>query len=153
MGADFLIARATWEHATHLAAHMRPLDVDECLASGHATPLDAVLSGMDRGHSVALFLGGELAAIYGVVCVKDAPTPFFLWALTTDAVDRHRKSFFKASKWVVERLRGLGPLFTLVDARHHLSLRWLARLGFKVSEPQPHPASGLLFHLVTIGGL
>lgn len=136
-----------------LAPRMRAEDAAECLASCGLGPLPALLESIAASRVVfALELGGELAALFGVVDGPRktllGPTAFdIIWSLTSDAVTRHPRAFWRESKRIVaELLRAFPELRNAIDARYTAALRWVARLGAEVQPAEPWGVSGLPFH-------
>lgn len=149
---------ATVEHARKLAETMRDDDQREVLAAGHPTPLAAVVESMAVSEiSLAFFYADELLAIWGVVPGKEGtlltPSPGVVWMLSGTAVERRRKTFWKASKQVVDWLRSEYPvLVNAVDARYERALRWAKKLGFDVHPARPFGPENRPFHPITLRG-
>lgn len=90
---------------------------------------------------------GEPIAIFGVAPVALLGGIGAPWLLGTDRVPRFPRVLVREGRRYVAEMLGLFPhLVNYVDARNVVSVRWLARLGFKVHEPQPYGAAGLPFH-------
>lgn len=155
MGRDIEIRAATCWDAEQLAATMRPEDAAECEALEGYTPIEALLVSMRQsGGAGALLLGGELAAMFGVLEVPPAtligPSTGYVWVLTGTAVDRHRRGFWEASRYVLAFYAERFEFLTnLVDGRYGASLRWLQRLGFVVHPPVHVGPQRRPFHSVT----
>lgn len=150
MPADVLrLEEATHAHAHALAPHMRPEDAAEVQASGGYTPLEALVASIEcSAVAYAAFANEELLGLCGFMPVADG-SQAVVWALTSTAVERHRKSFWRLSRFMVAALASAYPVLTnFVDARHTASLRWLTRLGFTVLPAAPYGVHGLPFHQV-----
>jgi len=133
-----------------LAATMRPEDAAEVRATG-LEPLQALEQSVAASAiTFAVELGGELAAVGGVVAVTNGLGPAVYhrpWLLTAPAVVRHRSAFWTLSKRVVLTLRSSFPLLVNhVDERYAAAVRWARRLGAEVRPAVPFGASGELFH-------
>lgn len=153
--AAYYIRPATPGDLETLAASMRAEDAAEVKASCGLDPLQALQASAAASEApLALELGGELAALFGVApgprTALLGPTSYdVIWALTGRAVDRHRRGFWLASQRVVEVFLEHHPvLVNYVDARYDAALRWVARLGAQVLPAIPFGASGLPFHPV-----
>lgn len=130
---------------------MRPADVAECAALG-VEPLFAVLESMRvSASSVAILIDGHVAAVGGYrlePCPLLAPRSAVAWVLTSGVVERHPIAFHRTVReWLAAMGEHVDVLWNQVDARHVSSLRWLERLGFKLSEPKPLGPNGALFRL------
>lgn len=69
------------------------------------------------------------------------------WMVTTVHVDRAQKAFLRASRAIVaEGMQRHQCMINYVDARNLVAIKWLAWLGFEVSEAVPYGPSGLPFH-------
>lgn len=157
MGAEAQAVKVRPEHVLELARTMRPEDAAEVLAAGHATPFLAIEASLGASTSAwALLLGGELAAIFGIV--EEAPHGLLLgpgrgipWALTSTAVPKHRKAFLRASRAAAGLfLRRCPELHQFIDARYAAALRWVRRLGFEVLPAEPFGPHALPFHHVIL---
>lgn len=151
-----VVTRATLEHARALAAVLRPEDEAECLASGHATALEALEKGVLFSQAAyAIFFDGELGVVLGVDRALDgAPCEgLYIWCLTGKVVDRAKLSFWRVSKLIVEQMRRtFGPLHCLTDCRYTRARAWLDRLGF-VRQFTVLTDNCVPFDAMTIGGL
>lgn len=150
---------ATRHHALELARAMRPACRAEVQAASGRAPLDAVMRAIawSRRHGGGAWAGmfdGELLAVFGIgtpsvlASARGAGLP---WALTSDAVDRFPREFWRASRAVIATwLEDYAELEQFVDARHVQALRWVARLGFTVEAAQPFGLEGLPFHRIVL---
>lgn len=155
MAEEVRLEVATPAHAAQLAPLMRQADADEALAAGGYTPMAALLASLEASEvAYAAFAGGELLGLCGVAPLEgyeDAPRAV-VWALTSTAVERHRRAFWRLSRLLVAVFRDVyhGGLTAYVDARHTAALRWLRRLGFTVNPAAPFGPEGLPFHAATL---
>ena len=132
---------------------MREEDAAEVEASSGHTPTEAILASIEATHTTyAALVGDELLALFGLSRVetpRGQATRATVWALTSTAVERHRKGFYRASVRVVAALSGNVPiLYNFVDARYTKAVSWLRRLGFEVLPPVPYGPRHLPFHPV-----
>jgi hypothetical protein len=139
-----------------MAPYMRAHDRDEVLASGGYTPLGALEDSilMSGGNTWTVLADGEILAVWGVVEICAMTGDGVVWALTSDAVDHHRKEFYKASQDVVRMLKKHFRLLTnMIDARYGSAIKWVKKLGFEVDDnPVAFGASGLPFHRIFLRG-
>ena len=132
---------------------MRAEEVAEVFAATGLEPEAALLTYMKLSvFSRAVFFDGELCTIFGVM---ETPEGVGIpWLLSSDAVERHPLSFWRASKAILLELRKLYPvLLEYADARYTRCISWARRLGFTVAPAEPHGVLGLPFHPLAIEGL
>ncbi len=131
----------TMDDAERLAANMRKADADECIAASGLTPFAAVVKSIERSEErKALYLHGELAAIYGVVPIETEARGRHgvVWMLTTYAVERHPEALIQATwETVPELLERWDTLTNAIDCRHVQALKWGYRIGFQFAPPEP----------------
>ncbi len=148
---------ATRAHLAELAAHIRPADLEEVLASGYESALEALeMTFRESFVARVMLLDSRVAAVFGLVALKGSViggcTVACAWSLTSIVVDEHRLTFMRASKRALQQLlEQADRLVNLVDARYAAALQWLECLGWKLERQVLHPASGLPFCLVSIG--
>jgi hypothetical protein len=133
MSGRIVAVQAAQEHIPALVARMRDADRRECLATGAepAATLQELLHKSELARTA--FVGEEPMAMFGVI--RRGAGPALIWSLTTDAVDRHPKAFWRASKAVMQQLGRVYPVLTqCVDARYAAAVRWVRRLGFEVDD-------------------
>jgi hypothetical protein len=136
------------DDAIALAAQLRHADRAEADAAlGDHDLLEAILASI-RGSSLcwtALSGDEHLIAVFGVAPISDrVGSP---WMLGTDRLDHHAKSLMRLSPPFIRLMRDAFPhLVNFVHAENRKSIRWLSRLGFTLSPPQPYGARGELFH-------
>lgn len=148
---DFELVPATEELARELAVTMRAPDAAEVAALTGQTPIEALLTSVRYSdYSRAMFSGGELLMLFGLGR-QPSFKPAVVWALSGDAVERHRGAFWQGCwEGLAEMLDREPWLFELVDARYRRSLRWLERLGFELGESVTAGVAGLPFVPVQI---
>ena len=115
------------DDAERLAPVLRLEDAREMATIGQE-PLEALLLCLaESSEAWTLWFGEEILGMYGVRSADG-----LVWALTGQAVNRHRGAYYKATKVLLADLRERHPrLWNLVDSRYDSSVRWLRRLGFR----------------------
>lgn len=141
-------------HTVQLGCTMRRADVDECTALGLGTIEAAFDSWRASDYCSSLLVGGEVAAIGGLV--MEAPASALsmrtgiAWLLTAQPVERAPMALHRTAKAWLRGIRAHADrVWNHVDARHTVSLRWLEALGFRIHAARPHGPLGQPFHLVT----
>lgn len=135
-------------HIRPVAAAMRQADRDEVWASARSTPLRALKrslaisplawAGLLDGAPVCLFGVGAVSLLSGI----GSP-----WLLGTDAIEANAMRFLRRNRAMVGQMLAAFPvLANHVDARNHLSIRWLRWLGFTLAPAVPYGPFGLPFH-------
>lgn len=147
-----VVEAPTAEQLRELADHMRAEDLAEVLASGYGSALEALEASIADSAAVRAFLfDGKVAAVFGLVDLGGRRA--CAWMLTSNVVDRHRLTFMRTSKYfLLGMIQNFSAIVSFVDARYERALAWLECLGFEIQPAQPHPVSGLPFHVVVIGG-
>lgn len=135
--------------AVALAEQLRPADRAEVAAAlGGDHDLLAGIRACILASSLcwsAVSSGDHLIAVFGVAPLGDlAGSP---WLLGTERLDHHAKSLMRLSPpCIVQMLQAFPHLVNFVHAENRKSIRWLSRLGFTLSPPQPYGVRGELFH-------
>ena len=148
------VVPTTKVHTVRLGCWMRPADVAECRALGLGAIEAAYESWKASDYCSTLLVGGEVAAVGGLV-LDEGETALGArraqaWLLTSKLVDAYPMALHRTAKaWLAQAEQKAGVLWNHVDARYESSLRWLARLGFVVHPARPHGPLELPFHLVT----
>ncbi len=149
------ITQATTDDAVELTLHLRHEDAEEIRAAGH-DPDTAVLNSVRAsGKSAwAVRVDDELLGLYGLACVSCLEDLYTIWALTSTAVERRPKTFYKISKAILRSVLAEHPrLVNMVDARYDRCLRWARHIGFDVArDPQPFGMLGNPFYKIATGG-
>lgn len=143
------IVPASVDHAPAIARDMRAAD----RAEGLALQLPSIEGGVAGSIAASawayvLLADGEPVAVWGVQELGTILAPRgWAWCLTTCRLEQHRRFFARASRWWMEAAKARHrSLEGLVDARHGASVRWLAWMGFGLSEPFQLPPLGIPFH-------
>lgn len=126
---------ATREDAVFLSGRLRAADIKELYAASGLEPLEALLQGLELSvpHAWALEdeQTGEPYLMGGVRPVGDGFG--LVWALASDAVERHSATMRREAKRMLLRIRASGEYRVISNAVHadnHKAIRWLERLGF-----------------------
>lgn len=154
MAANIRMTLATLGEAWTLARRVRAVEVDELRAATGQTVLEVLVEAIGKSDEAwALYIDNELAGMWGVVPAEsDILTGRCgsAWLLTTDAIDRHKLSFWRLCRaYVPLLLLRWNLLYNFIDARHVRAIRWAERLGFRLEEPRPYGVAGLPFRPFT----
>lgn len=140
---------ATLAHGQALAAAMRAEDVNEVQATLGMGPLAGLRLSLEHasasgGGAWTLFLGGQVAAVWGVHPLTESVAA--VWLLTSTVVERHRRFFAEVSRTEVCRLleRYL-VLYNFIDVRYTRALRWAAWAGAQLGAARPWGVEGRPF--------
>ena len=153
---DSQISPATLGDIVELSQNMRAADRLEVLALTGENSAEVAHDSFERSKETWAFrVGGELVCVWGVADIwgelLDAGAVGVVWMLTTDAILRHKKSFFMAAKEFFPTLFDRwGTLVNVIDVRHEKALRWGKRMGFVFAEPRPLGVEGLDFQPFTV---
>ena len=130
------VVQATLEHAHFIAERMRKEDVEECWASNHLFPLEALLEGL--GSTRACWTGlyrREAFCMFGVVRAKHDRSIGVPWLLATDRLNNCSREFLRRNSEYVQAMRHqFTMLVNYVDERNKTSKRWLEWLGFVLDD-------------------
>lgn len=146
--ADVLIRLTTDEDIPLLATNMRAADQDEVRASGHNNIEWAVTRSVRASLLCwSAFVDGELACILGAAPLSVVSGIGSPWMLGTPVLDANARILVRETPRYISKMQTAFPhLLNFVHADNKTSVRWLRRLGFTLSDPQPHPTTGALFH-------
>lgn len=144
------IIPATVEHAHAIAAMPRPADVAELSASSGATPLEAMLRGMDRtAEPLTAIYDGEPACMFGVTPFSALGGMGAVWMIGSQVLARPgaQRDLLRLSAPVVAYMQDQYPrlLYNFVDQRNRQAIRWLRWLGFTFGDPMPYGIEGRPF--------
>lgn len=144
--ADIEIRPTRFGDAEMLAANLRESDRAELEAVGFDDPLPAITGSVAVSSLCwTVTLGGELVCIMGVSPFEgNTGSP---WMLGTSLLARCSRVLVRVTPDYIERMLVVFPhLLNFVHAKNSTSVRWLRRLGFTLTEPQPYGTRGELFH-------
>jgi hypothetical protein len=141
------IVAATAGHAAAIAANARQADIDELWAQARATPLAAMRIGLCHGAKTGL-LDGVPVCMFGVTPHgADAGVPWMVTARGMESLSA-QKRLLTASRAEFDAMKArYSMLFNVVDERNDAAKRWLAWLGFTLSDPVSYGPLGLPFRL------
>ena len=145
----YQIVEATPAHVAECAYFMREADIDECWASSHSAPLEALMRAYEISDKVyaGLTPKGEVVCIFGIAprsVTSDVGCP---WMLATDQLDLHARKFARASLKGMRWFQSAYPkLQNYVDARNESAVNWIKWLGFTVEKAGPWGPDGVDFH-------
>lgn len=146
--AEVLIRPTEPGDAATLFANLRPADLAECQAYGHADLAASLEANVRR--SILCWTGlvdGELAAILGVAPVNVLGGMGSPWMLGTPVLDAHQRVLVRSTpEYIARMLKAFPHLVNFVHARNTTSVRWLRRLGFTLHEAVPFGPLGEPFH-------
>ena len=153
MRARITIRPATIADVAAILPNLREADRRECIAQSLIGP-DVALAVTMR-NAVAAWVGlvdGVPACLFGVSrttpLTPDWGTP---WMVGTDLIEKHERAFLRRNKAYICEMQILFPkLENWVDMRNEKAVRWLAWLGFKIHDAEPHGPLGRLFHRFTM---
>lgn len=95
-------------------------------------PLNLLKRTFDNGSPIEVALSDGIPACMWGIEKKTLLSPWMLWMLTTEAVDKNPVKFLRESRRVVKTWADEhGTLEGLVDSNFAVSVRWLRWLGFR----------------------
>ena len=121
----------TTEDVEWVASHLREADLEEVKASTGRSPLETLTLGVDGSiiHESILADSDKPIAIFGVV--ETAPNTAAVWMLGTKEIETHAKPWLRQSKKAMSELNEKYELlYSYVDARNTLHIRWLKWVGY-----------------------
>lgn len=136
-------------HARELARCMRAKDKAEIKSSGNFAPEPCVRMAVNKSvESYAAYVDDELLGVFGVQLQREVQ---IIWFMSGEAVAKYPMTFYRASKLVVSYLRGRYPLMmNMIHCAYPEAVRWVERLGFTLSPPEPFGARKDLFVRATM---
>ena len=145
------IIPAEASHIRLLMGRLRDADLCEIQAAGFDVRRALWRSYRASVFTRAAFVDGELAAGWGM-----GGSPFGKtgrpWLFTAPAAERVPVSFIKIGRAEVEKMLGLCPrLVGVVDAQYTRAVRFLAMMGFELSDPFQYGPREAPFRRYTIG--
>lgn len=148
------IEKATLAHADRIAANLRESDRLEVMASHGHNPFEACrASVLVSRFAYCALADGVPFYLFGLRTGTAVFNTASIWALGTDELRRHAKTFWPASQNFVAFCRGhADELSNYVDCRNTASIAWLKRLGFQFEEPAAHGVQGRDFMRFSMKG-
>lgn len=141
---------ATWDDVATVALNIREEERSEIEAATGMHPLPAlVISAELSALTHTTKVCGETLCIWGV---QETESPVLgerhgsVWLISTDAIERHPRAFWKECLAHLPRLFDSWDVLTnAIDVRHEKAIRWAERLGFQLEPPAPYGVEGLPF--------
>lgn len=128
------------ESFEHIAANLRPADLDEVKATiGDEDPFWALVESWDQSTLAFLILDdtGLPIGAFGVA-PHAAMKVGIAWLIGTPGIEAAALSVARQTKQFVQELQDIYPvLWANVDARNDLSIRWLEWAGFNMIDADP----------------
>lgn len=144
--------------AAYIAEHLRDADLAELIAAGLAELIAAGLDDIEGviqegiDHSALCWTAtaeGRPVCVFGVREWEGRGVP---WLLGTQEMAAHRRAFIAlAPSYIGLMLEAFPVLINHVHAANEQAVRWLARAGFQLMAPEPHPDTGEPFQQFTMG--
>lgn len=153
MANRLTVGPASELHAEAIAADLSDETLDTVSAATSLSPLEAALRAMRApgAQTWAIFLGGELAGLFGVVPTNVLAGLASVWLLPGRAIATHPYAFLRACRPVIHALlEDWVALMNVVDARSKKALLWARWLGFHVQPPIPFGRSRLPFYPIVL---
>lgn len=144
------IVQAAHHHVRLIAANMRAADRAEVLAgwdTGHGSVKRCIYEALESSPRYArtAFVGLEVLAIYGLTAISILGDSACVWCFGTEAIDRHRLAFARASRAALADMHRQARVLTnYVAADDARAQRWLEYLG-ATYVLQPERRGGRLF--------
>jgi len=123
---------STLEDAEYLGPRLREADKEEIKAASGSDPVTALVNSFNQSNPCNTMLtpSGEPVGMFGLCPTVDGMAGA-VWALATDELLNHRKTFMRFSKqWIIAANDIYPVLFNFVDARNSVHIRWLRAMGF-----------------------
>lgn len=114
---------------------LREADEMECLAGGISPEIAVKRSVEASANAFAQYADDELLCLWGFRFEDREGKEARMWLLSTDAVEKHKIFFARASKRMLDvLLQEAEVIRVLVHTRHTLAIGWLRWLGFQHQE-------------------
>ena len=121
----------TWDDVEWVASRLREADLLEVKASSNRTPLEALENGKLRSTICESILADsdKPIAIFGVIEVT--PETAAVWMLGTDEIEYYARPWLRQSKKAMDEInKKYSLLYSFVDARNYLHIKWLKWVGY-----------------------
>lgn len=134
---NFRVVAASMDHVEELAPRLRAADRAEVYAASGVTPLAALTFSLERSDiAMAVEFDGRAEIMFGAGTINVLAGIGAPWLLGSDMIEREYRHFLRGSIWWRNRLLKRYPVLrNMVDDRNIAARRWLAWLGFRLSEP------------------
>ena len=122
------------EHADYLHTRLRKTDMREIWLH-EADPSEALHCPLQHNHkTMTALINGKPLCMFGTVAIEGT-NDAIVWALGSNLINEHKKSFYKASLKVVHILQGeYETIWNIVPFDHTETISWLKKLGFNIQE-------------------
>lgn len=127
------VERTTVEDIVYVANNIRQADADEIQASVGIPVLISLFRSWTSSWKTETIFNpeGMPVGIYGAVA--DNYGNSIVWMVATDGLIKIAKDFIKHCSPIIDNFNHTSPvLYNVVDARNHVHIRWLKKLGFKI---------------------
>lgn len=133
--------------AVYISVRMREQDVKEVNALGK-DPLGSLVDGLIMtDECLTVFVDREPAMMFGACPESVISGSAVVWALGTDKMFERKFSMVREGRKIVKLwLEKFNKLHNIVDARNHLSIRWLEMIGFTIDRQGPLVINGHEFY-------
>lgn len=141
---------ATAEDAKYVASRLRKADVAEVLALGCPAEKAVELSRKLSDYAWTGLIDGEPAMLFGCGCSLTS-TAAEVWALGTDLCTSAPREMLVYGRQKLREMLDIYPkMQNYCDARYKAAHRWLKKLGFEISIPEPYGPKGEMFCKITV---
>jgi hypothetical protein len=120
------------DDAAALAPRLRAADVREIQAVAGQDPAIVMAAGAARSDPCHAVVDGDaVIALFGVVPSARVPGEGMVWLLGSNALTARSRSFLRGSRaWLARLHERYRVLWSVVDARNEVHVRWLRWCGF-----------------------
>jgi len=154
--ADLEVRPSRLCDADWLALRLRSRDRDEAVAAA-GPDVEATLYAAITASGALCWTAtenGKPVFVIGCAPVEGIPGLGSPWLMAAQSVDRYPGALTRITKrHIAVMLQTYQALLNYVDARNSDSVRWLARLGFRVDEPETYGVEGRPFHPFMMGNI
>lgn len=123
-----------------IAKRMRKSDIEEIWSSNRVSPLEATLECLGKSTvCMTIERNGFPVAMFGIVPQNFIGTSASIWLLSTDGIKGIPVTFIRNNRAIIKYLLTFYPLlFSYVDLRNTVSVKWLEYIGAKWGEVIPY---------------
>lgn len=132
----------------HVAANLRPADVEEIRAFYGRDPEEVAMESFEKSHMAWTgLLDGEPVITFGCATYDLLETTGVPWLVGTPKLEQVPFTFARMSRPFLRLMKDRHLRLTNhVDTRNTLAIRWLRWLGFTLDPAAPAGPFGLPFH-------
>lgn len=131
-----------------LGSLMREADYQETIRAGFSGGIDALTESVKMSDLIYIaIIDGEPVAMWGLVLGPMMSLTGAPWLLTGTGIERYKMTFLKTARRVIGEFKDRCPggLYAFIDAEYDKAIRWAEWMGFEISPPVAHPATGKPF--------